>query len=91
MQFHVFLSHAGEDKDYFVRHLHSALAQEGILCFFNADAKYSLAPGTQVRRCKCKTCCAGRTYGVHLLCDTLATCQSQEGKGEHCKRRRTSK
>ena len=50
MQYHVFLSHAGEDKDTFVRHLHSALAQEGILCFFDADAKYSLALGTEVRR-----------------------------------------
>ena len=48
MQYHVFLSHAGEDKDGFVRHLHSALAQEGILCFFDADAEYSLPVGTEV-------------------------------------------
>ena len=48
MQYHVFLSHAGEDKENFVRHLHSALAQEGVLCFFDADEKYSLAFGTEV-------------------------------------------
>ena len=60
MQYHVFLSHAGEDKDGFVRHLHSALAEEGILCFFDADAKYSLPVGTEVCQVQMLPACLTR-------------------------------
>ena len=48
MQYHVFLSHAGEDKEMLARPLFMELARREILCFFDADRDYGLPLGEKV-------------------------------------------
>lgn len=49
VQYHVFLSHAGEEKETFVRPLYTELARREILSFFDADKVYGLRQGDDVR------------------------------------------